>query len=63
MSERGSSIILERSKYGIGVDLITRAVQETAAVVTTDVVAVRSDRASVVRDVRDRRIQNAIPNL
>ena len=63
MSERGSSIVLERSKHRIGVDLVARAVQETAAIVTADVVAVRGDHASVVRDVGTRaRFQDCIPD-
>ena len=63
MSERGSSVILKRSKHGIGINLIARAVQETAAIVTTDVVAVRGDHASIVRDVgTEASFQDGIPD-
>jgi len=64
MSESGSSIILERSKHRISVDLVARAVQKTAAIVTTHVVSVRGDRASVVGDVGTRAsFQDSIPDL
>ena len=63
MSESGSSIVLKRSKYRIGIDLVARPVQETAAIVTTDVVAVRGDRASIVRDVgTEASFQDGIPD-
>ena len=63
MSESGSSIILKRSKHGIGIDLITGAVQITAAIVTTDIIAVRGDGAPIVRDVgTDARFQDGIPD-
>jgi len=64
MSESGSSIVLKRSKYRIGIDLVARRVQETAAIVTTDVVAVGRDRASVIGDVGTRAsFQDGIPDL
>ncbi|PYL71147.1 MAG: hypothetical protein DMF26_20005 [Verrucomicrobia bacterium] len=56
-------VILQWAKQGIGIDLVPRAVQKTAAIVTTDIVSLRRDRASIVRDVRARRIENAVPNL
>ena len=63
MSESRSSIILKRPKQRIGIDLVVGAVQETAAIVATDVVAVRGDHASVVRDVGTRaRFQDGIPD-
>src|SRR5947208_17012317 len=63
MSECGSSIVLKRSKYRIGIDLVARPVQESAAIVTTDVVAVRGDRASIVRDVgTEASFQDGIPD-
>lgn len=64
MSESRPSIVLQGSKHGVGVDLIPRAVQETAAIVTTDIVAVRGDSASVVRDVgTEAGFQNGIRDL
>jgi hypothetical protein len=40
MTESGSAIILKRSKHRIGVDLIARTVQKTAAIIARDVVSV-----------------------
>jgi hypothetical protein len=54
MSESGSSIILERSKHRIGIDLVAGAVQETAAIVTTDVVAMSDKAATIIKDVGAR---------
>ena len=63
MSERGSSVILQRSKHGIGIDLVARAVQKTAAIVTTDIIAVRGDGAPIVRDVgTEASFQDGIPD-
>ena len=65
MSECGSSIVLKWPKHRIGVDLIAGTVQETAAVIATDIVAMRSDAAPVVRDVgtRGASFQDGIPDL
>jgi hypothetical protein len=65
MSESGSSIILERSKHRIGVDLVAGAIQKTAAIVATDIVAVRGDSAAAVKDIcaRSSRIQDAVSDL
>ena len=38
MSERGSSIVLERSKHGIGVDLVARAIQKPVSIVAAQIV-------------------------
>ena len=51
MRERWSTIILQRTKQRIGVDLIARASQKAAAVIAADVIAVRGDGAAVVEDV------------
>ena len=60
VSERGSSIVLQRTKQRIGVDLIAWAVQKTAAIIATDVVSVRGDGRAV--DVfRDASIRILFP--
>ena len=64
MSESGPSIVLKRPKQWIGVDLVAWTVQETAAIVTTDIVSIRSDAAATVRDIGTRAsFQNGIPDL
>jgi hypothetical protein len=45
MSESWSSIILQRTKHWIGVDLVSRTGQMTAAIIATDIVALRGDSA------------------
>jgi hypothetical protein len=54
MSESGSSIILERSKQRIGIDLIAWAIQITAAIVATDVVAMSDKATAIIKDVDAR---------
>jgi hypothetical protein len=64
MSESGPSIILKRSEHWIGIDLVARAVQETATIVATDIVTVRGNSASVVGEVGTRAgFQHSIPDL
>ena len=64
MSESGPSIVLKRPKQWIGVDLVAWTVQETAAIVTTHIVSIRSDAAAIVRDIATRaNFQNGIPDL
>jgi hypothetical protein len=45
---------LERSKHWIGINLISRAIQQTAAIIATDVVAMSDKAAAVVKDVDAR---------
>ena len=45
------AVILQRTKQRIGVDLIARASQITAAVIAAEVVSKRRDRAAVIEDV------------
>jgi hypothetical protein len=54
MSESGSSIILERSQHRVGVDLVAWAVQKTAAIIATDVVAMSDKVATIIKDVDAR---------
>src|SRR6266496_32072 len=65
MSEGWPAAVLQRAKYWIGVDLISGPRQITAAIITAQIVAVRSHGASGVSDVRARRagIQDGVPNL
>ena len=55
MRESGSAIVLKGPKQRIGVDLVARAIQKTAAIIATYIIAMRSDGASAVRDVGTRR--------
>ena len=64
MSESGSSIVLKRPKQWIGIDLVARTIQITAAIIATYIVSMRSDAAPVVRDIGTRAsFQNGIPDL
>src|ERR1700720_4581149 len=65
MGESRAAVVLERAEHWIGVDLVAAAVQETAAIIATQVVAARGDRASIVKDVRARSasIQDGIPDI
>ena len=46
-----AAVILQRAKQGVGVDLIPRASQITAAVIAAEVVSKRRDCAAVIEDV------------
>ena len=51
MRERWSTVIPQRTKQRVGVDLIAWTSQKAAAVVTAEVIAVRGDGGAVVDDV------------
>ncbi len=51
MRERWSTVIPQRTKQRVGVDLIAWTSQNAAAVITAEVIAVRGDGAAVVDDV------------
>ena len=51
MRERWSTVIPQRTKQRVGVDLIARTNQKAAAVITAEVIAVRGDGGAVVDDV------------
>ena len=51
MRERWSTVIPQRTKQRVGVDLIAWTSQKAAAIIAADVIAVRGDRAAVVEDV------------
>jgi hypothetical protein len=54
MSECRAAITLQRAKQRIGVDLIPWAVQKTAAIIATDVVAMSDQAATIIKDVDAR---------
>ena len=51
MRERRAAVVLQRTKQRIGVDLIARAGQITAAVIAAEVVSMRGDGTAVSEDV------------
>ena len=55
MRERRTAVVLQRAKQRIGIDLIARACQVTAAVIATDVVSMRREGTAVVENVFARR--------
>ena len=60
-----AAVILQRTKQRIGIDLIARASQITAAVIAAEVVSKRGDDAAVIEDVfaQCAGIQNCVGNL
>lgn len=60
-----AAVILQRTKQRIGIDLIARASQITAAVIAAEVVSKRRDGAAVIEDVFAGRagIQNYVGDL
>ena len=61
MRERWSTVISQRTKQGVGVNLIAWTSQKAAAVITADVVTVRSDLAIDVS--RRVRVQDCVSNF
>jgi hypothetical protein len=49
--DRWATVILQRTKHRIGIDLIAWTGQITAAVIVTEVIPKRRDAAAVVEDV------------
>src|SRR6266853_4774586 len=45
------AVVLQRAKQRVGVDLVARTSEEPAAVIATEIVAVRCDGAAVVSDI------------
>jgi hypothetical protein len=54
VSECWSTIVLQGAQHRIGIDLIARAVQITAAIIATDVVAMSDKAAAIIKDVDAR---------
>lgn len=46
-----ATVVLQRTKQWIGIDLIARAGQVTAAIIAAEIVSIGCDRATVVKDV------------
>jgi len=65
MRKSRSAVVLQRTEHRIGIDLVSGPCQITAAIITTHIITVRGNGASVVRDVRARRtgVQDRISNL
>ena len=51
MRKRWSTVIPQRNKQRVGVDLIAGTSQKAAAIIAADVISTGSDRAAVVEDV------------
>ena len=51
MGEGTAAVVLQPTEERIGVDLVARTSEEPAAVIATEIVAVRCDRAAVVSDI------------
>jgi predicted alpha/beta hydrolase family esterase len=49
--ERWTTVVLQRAKQRIGIDLIARAIQITAAIIAAEIVSIRVDGAAAVEDV------------
>jgi hypothetical protein len=60
-----STIILQWAKDRIGIDLVAWAVQKTAAIIATDVVAMSDKAAAIIKDVdaRGAYFQDRVPKL
>jgi hypothetical protein len=54
MGECWSTIILQGAQHRIGIDLVAWAVQKTAAIIATDVVAMSDKATAVIKDVDAR---------
>jgi len=51
MREGRAAVVLQRAKQRVGVDLVARTSEEPAAVIATEIVAVRCDGAAIVSDI------------
>jgi hypothetical protein len=51
MGEGRAAVALQRTEERIGIDLVARTSEEPAAVIATEIVAVRCDGAAVVSDI------------
>ena len=54
MGQGCSTIVLQGAQHRIGIDLIARAIQITAAIIATDVVAMSDKAAAIIKDVDAR---------
>jgi hypothetical protein len=53
--QRRTAVILQRTEQRVGIDLIARAIQITAAIVAADVISMRRHCAAVIEDILPRR--------
>jgi len=62
MRKYRTTIVLQRTKQRIGIDLIAGTSQVTAAIIAAQIVAMRGNRAAVIEDVsaRTARVQDGI---
>ena len=65
MRERWSTIVLQGAQHRIGIDPVAWAVQKTAAIIATDVVAMSDKAAAIIKDVdaRGAYFQDRVPKL
>ena len=54
MGKGWAAVILKRAKHRIGIDLVAWAVQKTAAIIATDIVAISDKAATIIKDVDAR---------
>ena len=54
MGQCWPTIILQWAKHRIGIDLVAWAVQKTAAIIATNVVAMSDKAAAIIKDVGAR---------
>jgi hypothetical protein len=49
-----SAIILQEAQHRIGIDLVAWAVQKTATIIATDIVAMSDQAAAIIKDIDAR---------
>ena len=54
MGQCWSTIVLQGAQHRIGIDLVAWAVQKTAAIIATDIVAMSDKAAAIIKDVDAR---------
>ena len=65
MRECWSTIVLQGAQHRVGIDLVAWAVQKTAAIIATDVVAMSDKAAAIIKNVHARGacFQDRVPKL
>ena len=65
MGERWSTVVLQGAQQRIGIDLVAGAVQKTAAIIATNVVAMSDKAAAIINDVdaRGACFQDRVPKV
>jgi hypothetical protein len=54
VGECWSTIVLQGAQHRIGIDLVAWAVQKTAAIIATDIVAMGDQAAAIIKDIDAR---------